>query len=267
MKILALFFTVFVTTMVFGQDLIVKRDGEVIEGKVIEITETTVKYKRADQQDGPIRNIAIKDVKQIEYADGTKEHFVLVENNEKPKVEDPNRPPKRRGPDRIREDKDRLLESGIFVDILPGYGYGERTWPGTDYGGMGARFGSKFYFGSSEKYRAGIQVTWVRFQIYSTSLPNTNYYSKQDGIFSPLGIAFANIIKFKDKQGLEFNLGVAPVVLQPPTPGDFGQWGGMYGLDVKYRIGRFAIGLDASRAHRGYNDILDMLSLSAGFKF
>lgn len=55
------------------RDVIILKDGEEIEGKVIEITETSVKYKSASQLDGPIRNMAIDKVFMIKYGDGTKE--------------------------------------------------------------------------------------------------------------------------------------------------------------------------------------------------
>jgi len=54
-------------------DIILNKSGEEIEGKIIEITETSIKYKSANQLDGPIRNIAIDKVFMITYGDGTKE--------------------------------------------------------------------------------------------------------------------------------------------------------------------------------------------------
>lgn len=54
-------------------DVIIQKDGAEIEGKVIEITETSIKYKSASQLDGPIRNMAIDKVFMVKYGDGTKE--------------------------------------------------------------------------------------------------------------------------------------------------------------------------------------------------
>jgi hypothetical protein len=54
-------------------DIILTKEGEEIEGKIIEITEAAIKYKSASQPDGPIRNIVIEKVLMIKYRDGTKE--------------------------------------------------------------------------------------------------------------------------------------------------------------------------------------------------
>jgi hypothetical protein len=56
-------------------DIIYKMDGSEIKSKVLEITDTTIKYKKQDQLDGPIRNVARKDVFLIIYKDGTREVF------------------------------------------------------------------------------------------------------------------------------------------------------------------------------------------------
>ena len=56
-----------------NMDIIISNEGEEIEAKIIEITETSIKYKSASQLDGPIRNIAIDKVFMIKYGDGTKE--------------------------------------------------------------------------------------------------------------------------------------------------------------------------------------------------
>ncbi len=54
-------------------DVILTKEGEEIEGKIIEITETSIKYKSATQLSGPIRNITADKVFMIKYGDGTKE--------------------------------------------------------------------------------------------------------------------------------------------------------------------------------------------------
>lgn len=56
-------------------DVIYKNDGSEIKSKVIEITDKTIKYKKSDQLDGPLRNILIKDVFLIIYKNGTREVF------------------------------------------------------------------------------------------------------------------------------------------------------------------------------------------------
>lgn len=66
-------------------DIIVKRDGEKIHCKVLEIGLTEIKYRKRDNPDGPIYGIFKTDVQMIEYENGTKNIFdaegKLVENN------------------------------------------------------------------------------------------------------------------------------------------------------------------------------------------
>ncbi|MCD4681285.1 MAG: hypothetical protein K8S00_12945 [Bacteroidales bacterium] len=63
------------SSIINAQDIIYKSDGGEIKSKVIEITTETVKYKNYDQQNGPIRNIFLKDIFMIIYEDGTKEIY------------------------------------------------------------------------------------------------------------------------------------------------------------------------------------------------
>ncbi len=57
----------------FGQDIIVKKNGWTINSKVIEITQTEIKYKRFDNLDGPIITIPKDDILVISYENGTRE--------------------------------------------------------------------------------------------------------------------------------------------------------------------------------------------------
>ncbi|MCH7597132.1 MAG: hypothetical protein IID35_11330, partial [Planctomycetes bacterium] len=68
-----------------SQDIILFKDGSEIKSKVIEITETLIKYKRFDHQDGPLISISKSKVFIITYENGTKE-LISVDKNE-PDVE------------------------------------------------------------------------------------------------------------------------------------------------------------------------------------
>jgi len=57
------------------KDIIVRRNGEEIESKVIEITPAEIKYKKLDNLDGPLFTINKSDVFMIMYANGTKDIF------------------------------------------------------------------------------------------------------------------------------------------------------------------------------------------------
>jgi hypothetical protein len=59
----------------FSQDTIVKKAGGFIEAKVIEITNTEVKYKNLNNIDGPLYTIEKTELLSIRYQNGTQEVF------------------------------------------------------------------------------------------------------------------------------------------------------------------------------------------------
>lgn len=54
-------------------DIIVRKDGEEIEAKILEMDDVQIKYKRSDYLDGPIIVVRKSDVFMIKYGNGTKE--------------------------------------------------------------------------------------------------------------------------------------------------------------------------------------------------
>ena len=72
-----------ISTGTNAQDLITKADGTDISAKVLEVTTSVIKYKKFENQDGPIYNIKKSDVLMIRYKNGTKDIF-----NEPVSVED-----------------------------------------------------------------------------------------------------------------------------------------------------------------------------------
>lgn len=58
-----------------AQDLIVKKDGSVIQAKVTKIGTSEVEYKKWSNQDGPQYSIAVADILAINYQNGEKETF------------------------------------------------------------------------------------------------------------------------------------------------------------------------------------------------
>lgn len=79
MKKLFLLFLLASTTIT-AQDIIIKKDGEEILSKVIEVDQDKIRYKRYDNPDGPIYSIAPPEVFIIKYANGTKDIITSVEN-------------------------------------------------------------------------------------------------------------------------------------------------------------------------------------------
>lgn len=61
-----------------AQDLIVKKDGSVIQAKVTKIGISEVEYKKWGNQDGPQYSIAVADILAINYQNGEKETFENV---------------------------------------------------------------------------------------------------------------------------------------------------------------------------------------------
>lgn len=71
---------IFIVSFIFclgaeAQDLLVKKDGSVLQIKTEEISETTIKYRLWDDQSGPLRSISIESVLSINYANGRIEKF------------------------------------------------------------------------------------------------------------------------------------------------------------------------------------------------
>jgi hypothetical protein len=72
--------TVLLVTVLFSidvnaQDKITLRDGSEINAKVLEVNEAEVKYKQADNLQGPIRVLSATDIFMIKYENGAKEVF------------------------------------------------------------------------------------------------------------------------------------------------------------------------------------------------
>ncbi|MBO0952229.1 hypothetical protein [Fibrella forsythiae] len=62
-------------TLTYAQDNIILRNGEEIPAKVLEVTQTDLKYRKSANPDGPIYTSALRDVLLIKYANGTKDSF------------------------------------------------------------------------------------------------------------------------------------------------------------------------------------------------
>ena len=80
-KLLISFFILFSVQNLSSQDIIILKNTEEISSRIIEITDTHVKYKKYSNLDGPIYNIIKTDVFMIKYENGEKEVFT---SNNKP---------------------------------------------------------------------------------------------------------------------------------------------------------------------------------------
>lgn len=67
-----------------AQDVITKTDGTKLDAKVEEITDTSIRYRKASNPTGPIYNIPISSVASILYQNGTTEKFTSDTNVAQP---------------------------------------------------------------------------------------------------------------------------------------------------------------------------------------
>lgn len=287
--LLLLSFSLLCTISVFSQDVIFTRSGDKIEAKVVEITTTTIKYKNFDQPDGPVRNIEKSDVKEIIYEDGQWDKFDEKETKvEEKKVEE------KREVYRERSSEDHILNKGFFLDGMICYNMStERqessydvydsngdylytqtniyTWDRT-YFGLNVRLGSKWYFGSSDSWRPGIQATWARIGVF---LPDDFNFSLTSPKFtlSLLNLGFTNAIKFNESNGMEMNANVGFSMNGIPVPtssNDNLQIGVIFGGDIKYRYKALAVGFDYSRIELESPSLrsskMNVFAVTIGFK-
>jgi hypothetical protein len=68
-------FTLFIcsASFLFAQDMIVLKNGDEIKAKVLEITPTTIEYKKFDDPNGPTISIPKTEVRMVKYENGTKD--------------------------------------------------------------------------------------------------------------------------------------------------------------------------------------------------
>lgn len=59
------------STIAMADDVIVYRNGDVVRGKVEEITKKSVKYKKLDNLDGPLYSIDKRELLSVQYENGT----------------------------------------------------------------------------------------------------------------------------------------------------------------------------------------------------
>ena len=59
----------------FSQDMITKKTGEDVSAKILEITNSEIKFKKTDNLEGPIFSILKSDVLLIRYKNGSKDVF------------------------------------------------------------------------------------------------------------------------------------------------------------------------------------------------
>jgi hypothetical protein len=79
-KLLLFLFGILLFNLLSAQDLIIKKNGDEINGKIQEVGVTEIKYKKTGNSEGPLYSVLKSEVFMIKYENGTKEVFT-VENN------------------------------------------------------------------------------------------------------------------------------------------------------------------------------------------
>ena len=72
---LSMLLMLLVSMVVAAQDVIVKKDGSTILSKVVEVSDTQVKYKKFSNLEGPTYIVSISELTSINYQNGEKENF------------------------------------------------------------------------------------------------------------------------------------------------------------------------------------------------
>jgi hypothetical protein len=68
-------FFLFLSPLLKAQDTLVKRNGEKLIVKLLEVNPNDLKYKRFDYQDGPVFTVSKAELSYIVYANGVKESY------------------------------------------------------------------------------------------------------------------------------------------------------------------------------------------------
>ncbi len=66
---------IFIQTHLMAQDIIVLKNGDEINSKIFEVSQTEVKYKKFQNLDGPTYSILKNEVLMIKYVNGSKDVF------------------------------------------------------------------------------------------------------------------------------------------------------------------------------------------------
>ncbi|QQS28457.1 MAG: hypothetical protein IPM47_16585 [Sphingobacteriales bacterium] len=122
-----------VCTHLLAQDQIVMKNGDEINGKVTEVLDEDVKYKKAENPDGPTYSLKKADVLFIKYQNGTKENFVAQQEKEQQqdntlspsknkvsRVEAPAKTKERREIDKSKASLPRFI-IGMGSNLVMGY--------------------------------------------------------------------------------------------------------------------------------------------------
>lgn len=162
-------------------------------------------------------------------------------------------------------------EKGFFIDLI--WGAGSETTsrpavpniPGSIVSGRtisqtSLRLGSKWYFGSGEKFRPGIQGVWARIGVITPFVgvitgAAAASFTTTTLTAALLNVGSTNLFIFSDKIGLEanFNIGMNSSFSFNSTSNGGNQTVMQFGVllnpVVKFRYKKFAVGVDVAYSY------------------
>jgi len=97
MKKIIVFIVILFIAMIHSiaaHDLIILRNGSIIDANVLEISPTEIRYRRLDHLDGPVIVIFISEVLTIRYQNGTTQVFGNAPPSQTPRTQTPATPPR-----------------------------------------------------------------------------------------------------------------------------------------------------------------------------
>lgn len=109
-RVVFLLLSVLMVEVMSAQDIIVKKDGNIMKSKVVELTETQIKYKNYTNLDGPLYTINIGDVLSITYENGERETFF---NTDKETVKDEEKDDLKTNSQELSKVSDAVITSRI----------------------------------------------------------------------------------------------------------------------------------------------------------
>jgi hypothetical protein len=155
-RVLLVFLVTFlISKLCLSQDIITLKTGEQIHSKILEVGQTEIKYKKFDNQNGPVYVAVKSDIMKIQYENGSIDTFNSVQNNpdisganqasDKP-VKDKEVTP---SPVNIKKSRFTVGFSGVFPTGV---------WPATALSNMGSTSFQKSQGHTVKSYGFGVMI-------------------------------------------------------------------------------------------------------------
>lgn len=281
-KYILIAFTFMVHLQLNAQDVIIMKSGDKVEAIILEITTYQIKYRLYIQPDGPDRLMEKSRIMEIIYEDGQYEKFddstIVVEMNTYYK--------EKKNSDFFRTRN--FIEATIGTSNVKFYDYKYFYDPTSEtymdgyfpdhrnFLQFGFKFGTQLYFGSSERFRSGFKINWIRMGVHM-DLSEYKFDYIEDLLFlgprtfSICNVGYAGLLKINENTGIEFNM-VTGLGLNFWLDEDEFDRGINFSPEIKVNIKHVILGLEYKYylGIQGYSDEptrMQMLGVTIGSKF